>query len=75
MILLNDFINLETSSAGLFCDATLIVEGEKFRVHRSFLAANSDYFLSLFTAVEEQQNFVLAGVPLRGKNTSLETLE
>ncbi|CAK8690623.1 unnamed protein product [Clavelina lepadiformis] len=56
----------EQRQRGTFCDVTLIVEGEKFRAHRSFLAANSDYFLSLFTSAEEQQNFVLAGVPLRG---------
>ena len=52
---------------GIFCDSTLIVEGEKFPVHRSFLAANSDYFLSLFTSAEEQHNFVLAGVPQQGE--------
>ena len=51
---------------GLFCDASLIVEGEIFCVHRSFLAANSEYFLSLFTSAEGQKNFVLAGVPLEG---------
>jgi len=45
----------------------LIVEGEKFPVHRSFLAANSDYFLSLFSSAEEQHNFVLAGVPIQGR--------
>nr|CAB3259598.1 kelch-like protein 13 [Phallusia mammillata] len=56
----------EQRTNGMFCDATLIVEGEKFRVHKSFLAANSDYFLSLFTSAQEQQNFVLAGVPLQG---------
>ena len=42
------------------------MEGKKFRAHRSILAANSDYFLSLFRNSDDQTNFVLAGVPARG---------
>ncbi|KAM3935846.1 transcription regulator protein BACH1 isoform 1-T2 [Leptodactylus fuscus] len=31
---------------GLLCDVTIVVEDQKFRAHRSVLAASSDYFLS-----------------------------
>jgi len=50
----------------------LHVDGKKFRAHRSILAANSDFFLNLFRAAEDQTNFVLAGVPVRGFAVLLE---
>lgn len=57
---------------GLFCDVSLHVDGKKFRAHRSILAANSDFFLNLFRAAEDQTNFVLAGVPVRGFSVLLD---
>ena len=63
--------NLKRNS-GLFCDVSLHVDGKKFRAHRSILAANSDFFLNLFRAAEDQTNFVLAGVPVRGFSVLLD---
>ncbi|XP_078656393.1 uncharacterized protein LOC144902731 isoform X2 [Branchiostoma floridae x Branchiostoma belcheri] len=34
---------------GLLCDVTIIVEGRRFRAHKSMLAACSSYFNSVFT--------------------------
>lgn len=65
----NFFINL---FVGLFCDVSLHINGKVFRAHRSILAANSDFFLNLFRAAEDQTNFVLAGVPVRGFAVLLE---
>ena len=48
------------------------MDGKKFRAHRSILAANSDFFLNLFRAAEDQTNFVLAGVPVRGFSVLLD---
>jgi len=35
---------------GLLCDTELIVQGQTFRVHRSYLAACSQYFYTMFTS-------------------------
>ena len=66
------FISNLKCNLGLFCDVSLHVDGKKFRAHRSILAANSDFFLNLFRAAEDQTNFVLAGVPVRGFSVLLD---
>ena len=50
----------------LFCDVNLIVDGKLFKLHKSVLAANSDYFWKMFTSIKNENTFVLPGVPLVG---------
>lgn len=57
------------------CDTKLIVQGQVFNIHRSFLAASSEYFFLMFTEnfQESKQNEVeLKGVSARGLKALLE---
>lgn len=59
----------------LMCDTQLLVQGQTFNVHRSYLAACSQYFFSMFTKdfQEKMQNQVeLKGVSAIGLRALLE---
>ena len=40
----------------LMCDTQLLVQGQTFNVHRSYLAACSQYFFSMFTEDFQEKN-------------------
>ncbi|XP_056145496.1 uncharacterized protein si:dkey-229b18.3 isoform X2 [Lampris incognitus] len=42
--------------AGLFCDITLRTDGRSFSAHRAVLAAVSEYFQEIFTAMDSSAN-------------------
>ena len=50
---------------GLMCDTQLLVQGQTFNVHRSYLAACSQYFFSMFTEDFQEKN--QKQVELKGK--------
>lgn len=53
-------LNLFKQSNHIFCDCTLVVDGEEFPIHKSVLAASSQYFRALFTTdMKEKGNSIL----------------
>ena len=59
----------------LLCDTHLVVQGQTFRVHRSFLAACSQYFFSMFAegfSETEQKVVELKGVTAQGLRAVLD---
>ncbi|XP_066170364.1 transcriptional regulator Kaiso-like [Sylvia atricapilla] len=54
----------EQRGCGLFCDVTVIVEGQKFRAHRNILSASSTYFHQLFSVAGQvvELSFVRAEI-------------